>query len=350
MMERKIASKGLTMFTKDVLREVGLSEKDAGAITDSLIDANLRGVDSHGIMRLPLYVRRFKEGIYNMHPRMEFVRKNKIAALLDGDNGIGQVVGIRAVEEAIKMATDYGVGLIGVRNSNHFGAAAFFGIKILEADYIGIVLSNAPAMMVPYGGARRYFGTNPLAFTVPAGEELPIVVDMSTSVVSHGKIILADKEGKERIPEGWAVDREGNPTTKTKEALEGALLPFGGYKGSAIALMVEIFSGIITGASWGPHLWDESGDYHDVGHFIGAINVEGFLPLPVFKSRVDQIIREIKAVPPAPGFKEVCLPGEIEFRTKEERLKNGIPVCEDVFVELCALGNKYGKDLQNYIN
>jgi len=351
VMDRRVDSKGLSAFSKDILREVGLPEKDAAITTESLIDANLRGVDTHGITRLSIYTRRLEEGVVNASPEMNLIKNTETAAILDGDNGQGQVVGMRAAEEAIKMATDKGSGFVGVKHSNHFGTAAFFGMKILEAGHIGLVLSNAPSTMVPFGGARPYFGTNPIAITIPAGQELPIVIDMATSVVAQGKIILADKEGKS-IPEGWAVDKNGNPTTDTKAALEGAVLPLGGPKGSALALMVDILSGVLTGAFWGPYLnsmWDDFENPQNVGHFIGAINVEGFMPLEKFKERVDQIIREIKAVPQAPGFKEVCLPGEIEFRTRDERLKKGIPLGEGVFSDLVKLGKKYNKDFEVYI-
>lgn len=349
--KRRVKSTGLSAFSKDILMEVGLSEKDAAIVTDSLIDANLRGVDTHGITRLSIYTRRLEEGAVNSNPQMKIIKSKETAAILDGDNGQGQVVGMRAVEEAIKMADEKGTGFIGVKHSNHFGTASFFGMKIMEAGHIGIVLSNAPSTMVPFGGARPFFGTNPIAVTIPAGKELPIVIDMATSVVAQGKIILADKEGKD-IPEGWAVDKYGNPTTDTKAALEGAVLPLGGPKGSALALMVDVLCGVLTGAFWGQHLnsmWTNFEDPQNVGHFIGAINVEGFMPLAKFKERVDQIIREVKSVPPAPGFKEVFLPGEIEFNTRNERLKNGIPLGEGVLSELIRLGQKYGKDFEKYV-
>ncbi|MFP4661734.1 MAG: Ldh family oxidoreductase [Halanaerobiales bacterium] len=342
---------GLAAFSKDILMEVGLLERDAGIVSESLIDANLRGVDTHGITRLPIYTKRLKEGVVNKNPRMKLEQSMDTVAILDGDNGQGQVVGMRAVEEASRMADEKGTGFVGVKHSNHFGTAAFFGMKIMEEDQIGLVFSNAPSTMVPFGGSKPFFGTNPLAVTIPTGEELPIVIDMATSVVAQGKIILADKEGK-GIPEGWAVDKDGNPTTDTKAALDGAVLPLGGPKGSALALLVDILSGVLTGAFWGPHLnnmWTDFENPQNVGHFIGAINIAGLLPLEMFKERVDQIIREIKNVPPAPGYDEVYLPGEIEYKIMEDRLERGIPIGEGVYSELVNLGEKYGKDFESYI-
>ncbi len=346
-----INSKGLAAFSRDILMEVGLREKEARIVTDSLIDANLRGVDTHGITRLSIYTKRLKEGVVNVDPQMKLKKTMDTVALLDGDNGQGQVVGMRAVNEATKMAKEKGTGFVGVNNSNHFGTAAFFAMEIMKKDQIGLVFSNAPSTMVPFGGAKPFFGTNPLAVTIPTEKELPIVIDMATSVVAQGKIILADKEGKD-IPEGWAVDKDGNPTKDTKAALAGAVLPLGGPKGSALALLVDILSGVLTGAFWGPHLnnmWTDFENPQNVGHFIGAINIAGLMPVNIFKERVDQIIREIKNVPPAPGFDEVFLPGEIENNTKEERLEKGIPLGDGVYRELINIGDKYGKGFKEYL-
>ncbi len=346
-----VNSQGLAAFSQDILMEVGLSASDAAITTESLIDANLRGVDTHGISRLSIYTKRLAEGVVKARPQMKLLKNTETSAILAGDNGQGQVVGIRATEEAIKMATEKGSGWIGVKQSNHFGTAAFFGMKISAAGHIGLVLSNAPSTMVPFGGSSPYFGTNPISITIPVGSELPIVIDMATSVVAQGKIILAEKEGKS-IPEGWAVDKSGNPTTDSRAALEGAVLPLGGPKGSALALMVDIFSGVLTGACWGPHLnsmWSDFKDPQQVGHFIGAINIKGFMPPDQFQERIKQLIKEIKGVPAAPGFKEVYLPGEIEFQIREERLANGIPLGKVVFAELVKLGKRYNKSFENYI-
>ncbi|HIC96623.1 TPA: Ldh family oxidoreductase [Candidatus Bipolaricaulota bacterium] len=342
----KVEAAGLRRFCREVLIKVELTAEDAAVVADSLVQANLRGVDTHGVMRLPIYVKRMRMGLIAVRPKMELHRTGSATAILDGGNGPGQVVTLRAMEEAIKMAQEAGAGLVAIKNSNHFGAAAYFAMRALEDDMIGLALSHAEADMIPFGGGRPCLGTNPIAIAVPAGEELPIVLDMATSIVAMGNILLAAKEGRS-IPEGWAVDTEGNPTTDPKRAR--AVRPVGGPKGYGLAVIVDVLSALLTGAAFGVHInrmYDNFSEPQAIGHFVGAIDISRYVPPVEFKKRIDQMIREIKATPPAEGFTEVLLPGEPEFRTEEQRLRKGVPLSEEVYTELATLGEELGVSLE----
>lgn len=334
----KVEAEKLRQFCQELLIKVGLTAEDAQVVADSLVQANLRGVDTHGVMRLPIYVKRMRMGLIAVRPRMELHRTGPATAILDGGNGPGQVVALRAIEEAIKLAREAGVGLVAIKNSNHFGAAAYFAMRALKHDMIGLALSHAEADMIPFGGRKPCLGTNPIAIVVPAGEEPPIVLDMATSIVAMGNVLLAAKEGRP-IPEGWAVDMEGNPTTDPKRAR--AVRPVGGPKGYGLAVIVDVLSALLSGSAFGSHInrmYDNFSEPQAIGHFVGAIDISRYVPLAEFKKRIDQMIREIKATPPAEGFTEVLLPGEPEFKTEEHRLQEGIPLSREVYSELVSLG------------
>jgi LDH2 family malate/lactate/ureidoglycolate dehydrogenase len=341
----KIEAGELRQFCHKVLIKVGLTAGDAEIVADSLVQANLRGVDTHGVMRLPIYVKRMRMGLIAVRPRMELHRTGPATALFDGGNGPGQVVTLRAMEEAIKLAHEAGVGLVAIKNSNHFGAAAYFAMRAIKEGMIGIALSHAEADMIPFGGRKPCLGTNPLAVAIPAGEELPIVLDMATSIVAMGNVLLAAKEGRP-IPEGWAVDAEGNPTTDSKKAR--AVRPVGGPKGYGLAVIIDVLSALLSGAAFGVHInrmYDNFTEPQAIGHFVGALDISRYVPLEEFKRRIDQMIREIKSTPPAEGFVEVLLPGEPEFKTEERRLREGIPLSREVYTELATLGEELGVSL-----
>ena len=344
----KIQASNLKEFGENILMKVKLKPKDAEVLSDTLVEANLRGIDTHGISRLPIYIERLEKNIVNPSPNYKKNKLTDTTMLIDGDNGQGQVVSNEACNEAIKLAKKNGSGFVGVKNSNHFGAAAYYIMKIIEEDLIGFVVSNGPPNMVIYGGAESVFGTNPLAMGFPAESQLPIVIDMSTSVVARGNIILADKEN-ESIPEGWAVDKDGKVTTDTKKALEGAVLPMAGHKGSALAIAIDVLSGVLTGAEWSKNvksLYNNFEDPQNNGHFFGAIDISGFMPVNNFKKRMDNFILDLKSTPKAPGHEEIYMPGEIEFNTKNKRLKEGIPIGKNVLEELKSLASKYNVDSQ----
>jgi LDH2 family malate/lactate/ureidoglycolate dehydrogenase len=241
----------LRAFCEEVFLSCGMVQEDAAIVADSLVQANLRGVDSHGVARVGIYAKRLKMGLVNPRPNVGIVRESAGTLLVDGDNGMGQVVGVRAIDLGLDKAGKSGGISVGVRRSNHYGAGAYYVQRAVARDAIAFAYSNAPPTMAPWGGVDPYVGTNPYAYGVPAGEHRPIVLDMATSIVARGKIILAAERG-EPIPEGWAIDAEGNPTTDAQEALAGSVLPFGGPKGYALSLMIDIMAGALTGAGFGP--------------------------------------------------------------------------------------------------
>ena len=335
---------GLREFCSALLQKMEIVPKDAGLIAESLVTANLRGVDSHGVARMAVYMQRLKEKLVNPKPEITVLQETSAMALVDGDNGSGQVVAKMAMELAMRKAKESGLSLIGIRNSNHFGATAFFTVMALEKDMIGIALANSYATVAPWGARVPYFGTNPLSVAVPTGRELPVILDMATSVAAWGKIILAAQKG-EPIPAGWAIDADGEVTTDATKALHGALMPFGGPKGSGISLIIDVLVGILTGASYGPYVGDLYKNMdrpQNVGQMMGAIDIGRFTDVNEFKNRMDTMIREIKALPTAKGVNEVFLPGEIEIHNQQRREKEGIPLPPTTVSDLQKLSSEYG--------
>ncbi|MDK2822837.1 MAG: hypothetical protein PWQ67_639 [Clostridia bacterium] len=331
-----IQAEPLREYCAALFESVGMPKDDANINADSLVDANLSGVDSHGVSRMSIYLKRIREGVVKPKCELKVLRDFPAGAALDAGNGMGAVASYKAMEIALEKAKEVGTAFVTVNNSNHNGTAAYFTKMALEYGMIGFAATNGPSRMAPWGGRDPYFGTNPFSVAVPAGKELPIIVDMATSVVARGKIILAAKNNQD-IPEGWAMNKQGEITTNAQEALEGTVLPFGGPKGSAIALLVDILSGVLSGAAFGTYIKDMYANFTEptnTGHIFGAINVDKFIDLEIFKENIDQIIREIKENTPARGVEEVFLSGEIEFRKRQQRLKEGIPVSLPVLKEL----------------
>lgn len=331
---------------QDMLRAAGVPAQHAELVADTLVFAELRGVSSHGLARLGSYIRRVKLGLMNPTASPCVLQKGASTALVDGCNGFGQVVTMRAMNLAIEMAGATGAAVVGVRNSNHFGTAAYYVMAAVNVGMIGMVLSNAAPAMAPWGGAVAMLGTNPLAVGIPAGEEPPILLDMATSAVARGKIRLAAKKG-EKIPEGWALNSKGDPTTVPQEALAGTLLPASGPKGYGLALVIDVLSGVLTGSGFGKTvkaLDDMSGPVR-AGHFLAAINVQAFTDLPSFKSDVDALIRQVRACPRAAGVDRIYLPGEIEFEAAARLRKEGIALSDKVAADLRALGAELGVDV-----
>src|ERR671910_333437 len=287
----------LRAFCEEVFLSCEMAQEDAAIVANSLVQANLRGVDSHGVTRVGIYVKRLKMGLVNPRPNIEVVRESDATLLVDGDNGMGQVVGVRALDLGLDKAGKSGGVSVGVRRSNHYGAGAYYVQRAVARDVVAFAYSNAPPTMAPWGGVDPYVGTNPYTFGAPAGKHRPIILDMATSIVARGKIILAAERG-EPIPEGWAVDKQGNPTTDAREALEGSVLPFGGPKGYAISLMIDIMAGALTGAGFGPRinsLYDNFDEPQNVGTFFQLIDIGHFEEPATFRARVDRMIEEIKS-------------------------------------------------------
>ncbi|WP_075618857.1 Ldh family oxidoreductase [Paenisporosarcina indica] len=341
--------KKLEKFCFDVFVKAGVSQESAKIVADSLIQADLRGVESHGVVRTSIYLERIEKNMIDSKSDIKVESESDATALVNGNNNFGSVVGSFALDVAIQKAKEKGAGIVGVKESNHFGTGAFYALKAIQQDMILLVMSNASQTMPPTGGIRPFIGTNPLAVGVPAGEELPFILDMATSVVARGKIIVAAQKDNP-IPEGWAMDKNGNPTTNAHEALEGSVLPIGGPKGYAISMFIDILSGVLTGAGFGKYVnnmyenWDET---QNVGHFFLAIDINRFMPIDMFKKRMDLYIKEIKAEPKGEGVNEIFIPGEIEFRRVEEQKETGIELPFKVVKELHQIGKRYQLELMD---
>jgi len=341
----RVPMEELKSFGTDCLMRAGIPADEAEIISDNLVMADARGIYSHGMMRLGIYIDRVRQGGTAAETRINVLRSRGATALIDGGNGSGHVVSVRAMEMAIDKARLHGIGAVGVRGSNHNGAEAYFAMQALKHDMIGFCVTvGAANIMAPWGGAAPLLGNNPFAIAIPAGEELPIVLDMACSVAARGWIVLARKN-KEPIPPGWALSKEGEPTTDPTEAYEGTVLPFGGYKGFGLALLGAVLGGVLTGAAVGSEVTDFYEDLveeQNVGHFFAALKIDHFLPIDQFKARMDNFIRELKGVKLAKGFERIYMPGEREFLILEESRTLGIKVSSGVARELVRLGQELG--------
>lgn len=334
-MEYRFNPDTLSKFCTELLVAAGVPEEQAITVTEVLVDTTLDGIDTHGISRLPIYLTCLQSGRINAKPLISITQPAPSVAVVDGDNGLGQLVAVHAMEKAIKIAGQNGTCAAAVKNSNHFGAATYYCKMATKADMIGIAFTNSPPGIPPWGGKKPYFGTNPIAFGFPAAEN-PVIVDMSSSNVARGNIILAAKEGRP-IPEGWAIDTYGRPTTDATKALDGAVLPMGGPKGYALATAVEVLSGIVSGAAYGPHvgwIYDDNPKPANVGHFFMVINIEPLISFTEYRLRMENMINEIRAIPLAEGFDSILLPGERKKNKAKLRLKQGIPIKHQLLKEL----------------
>jgi LDH2 family malate/lactate/ureidoglycolate dehydrogenase len=338
-----VKSEPLEKFCIQVLEKLGVPEEEAEITAKTLVMANLRGVDTHGVLRLPLYAARLKGGAMAASVNLTTEKETLATALLDGHDGIGQVISCRAMQLAIRKAREVGVSFVAVRRSNHFGAAAYYPMMALAHDMIGIALTNASPRLAPTGGIERLFGNNPWSVAVPAGERLPVVLDMANSLVAAGKIRVLQKEGKP-IPEGWALNQYGEPTTDAGDALKGILLAIGGYKGYGITLMVDLLTGVLADSNYGPRVkgLDQNVDPAGAAHSFIAINLAAFTDTEAFKARMDAYIDEIKSSAKARGADVIYLPGEPEFLRMQERTANGFPLQAKVVEELRAIGKELG--------
>lgn len=348
-----IDSEQLKAFIRDIFISVQVPEEDATITSNSLVEADLRGVYSHGVMRVPIYIKRIKLGLVNPISRIDIIRDSKAIAVLDANNGLGQVSATKAMKIAIDKADIYSIGATVVKNSNHFGAAAGYTLLAVEKDMIGYATTNAACRMVPTGGKEQIIGNNPFSYAIPAGAALPIVLDISCSVVSVGKILLKKKKG-EKLPFGWALDREGNPTSDASTAIEegGSLVPIGDHKGYGIALVNDILSSSLGGSIGGTSvtsLYDlKTSKKSETGHFFMAMKIDNFISISQFKQKVDEKIKEIKQSAKKAGVTQIYLPGEIEFNIKEKNLKYGIPISKEILDDLNLTAKESGVYTDKY--
>ena len=348
----------LCEFSTRMFRHFGCPRDDAEQAADVLACADLRGIDSHGIARLHSYFELLSVGAINPSPKIEVVRSTLSTATIDGDNGLGLVVGTKANAIAMDLAENAGTGWVSVRNTNHFGIAGYYVLKALERGLIGWAMTNSTKLVAPLWGAERMLGTNPIAIGFPGKKEPPIVIDMATSAVAYGKVEMARRKGNP-IPSGWAINSDGAVTTKPEDMIEGgALLPLGsdrehgGHKGYCLAVMVDMLSCVLSGANWGPFappfaLRQEMeiptrSVGKGIGHFFGAMRIDGFIDPDAFKAQVDEYIRVFRATKPASGTNGTIIPGDPERRAECERREHGVPLVPAVIEELRDISTKTG--------
>lgn len=306
-----------------------LPEDAAAQVARCLVDADARGVASHGIGRIPVYTRRLREGLVNPRPNLAVSGGDGALAHVHGDNGMGYVVAQRAMEVAIDRARRFGVGMVLASHSNHFGMSASYLQQALDADLGAFVFTNAPPLMPVWGGRSPFLGTSPFAFAAPGGST-PIMLDMATSVVAFGKIRRAQRRGED-IPADWALDADGNPTTDPARAIEGVVLPMGGPKGSGLGLMMEVLAGVMSGSAFGGEVRNQNSDFtapQNVGHAFIAFKPDGFLPMEDYRRRAAELIERAKASPKAQGVQEIHMPGERENQAARIALENGLLISE----------------------
>jgi ureidoglycolate dehydrogenase (NAD+) len=331
----------LERFVTAVLQAVDVPEEDARTVGNCLATANARGIDSHGVVRIAHYVRRLRRGSINARPNITIERRAPSVVAVDGDDGLGHVVAARAAAAGREVAREQGTASVAVRNSSHFGPASYFLLPAAREGIGGMCMTNTDAIVVPHGAARRFTGTNPVAFGFPA-PGAPYMLDISTSTIAYGKIALAQVEEKP-IPEEWALDETGRPTTNAR-AVAG-MHPMAGHKGSGIGLTVDVFCALLTGMPFGPHInrmYFELDEPRKLGHFMTFWDVAAFVPLSGFVSRMGEMIDELHGLPLFEGFTRIYYPGEIEGEREDERTNHGVPLEQGLYDELRELARECG--------
>ena len=352
----KFSADQLKNFTIEVFLHFGVPAPDALTAADVLSLADLRGIDSHGVARLHTYFDMFKLGRINPKPRITIVRERKSVCTIDGDNGLGLVVGPKANEIAMDKADQHGSGWASVCNTNHYGIASWYSLKAVERDMLGWSMTNSTKLVAPLWGAERMLGTNPISIAFPGKKNLPIVIDLATSAAAYGKIEIA-KRKEAPVPKGWIINHEGVMTTDPNDMIQGgALLPLGsdrelgGHKGYCLSAMVDILTSVLSGANWGPFappfaLRQEIPSRSvgkGIGHFFGVMQIDGFMDVDEFKSRIDEWIEVFRNTKPAPGHKAVLIPGDPEHEEEAIRRKDGIPLLPAVIDDLKDISKQTG--------
>jgi LDH2 family malate/lactate/ureidoglycolate dehydrogenase len=331
-------------FARNVFLAFDLPREDAELVADGLVEADLRGLASHGVARIPIYAERLRRQVVNPRPNISISQVAPVVASVDGDDGMGFVVGNRAMAKAIEMARDFGIGLVGVHRSTHYGMGAIYALQAIDAGMISLAFTNSSPAIPIWGGRNVFLGAAPFAAGAPGGERGPYVLDMAMTVIARGKIRLAAQRG-DPIPFGLALDSEGHPTTDAKKAFEGVCLPFGGAKGAALSMLMDILCGVFTGAAYGgdvKSLYFDFSGAQNVGHFFLAMRPNLFISSEEFAQRMDTLTERVKASPRAAGVDEILMPGEPEFRSKEELQQTGIPLSRDIVDALREEAGKIG--------
>ncbi len=359
-MDQKYSLEALRTFTKAVFDAIGCPPDQSATAADVLLNADLRGIDSHGIARLSGYVRLWEANRINVKPKVKIVHESPSTAVVDGDQGLGLVVAPYAMRIAMQKARQAGTGWVAVRNSNHFGIAGHHAMQALEEDMIGMAMTNASPLVAPTFSVERMLGTNPIAVAIPAGEQPPFVADFATTTAANGKLEILQRTNKE-APLGWVQKADGRPSSNPHELKDGgALIPLGSdrehgsHKGYCLGAWVDIFSAVLSGANYGP--WvppfvaflsppaDPVGE--GIGHFFGAMRIDAFRPADDFKKHMDNWISRFRSARTVDGQMRVLIPGDPEREISEHRARHGIPVNEKVVEDLNVLAEKFGITLK----
>jgi L-2-hydroxycarboxylate dehydrogenase (NAD+) len=359
MPEQLFSYQPLLHFVTTIFRKIGCDEKDAVTAAKTLLSADLRGVDSHGVARLSGYVRLWEAKRVNASPRIKVIHETPSTGVVDGDSGLGLVVAPFAMQLAIDKAKNVGTGWVSVGHSNHFGIAGCHAMMALPHDMIGIAMTNASALVAPTFSVERLLGTNPICVAIPAGIEPAFVADLATTTAANGKLEILQRKSLP-APEGWIQDKAGNSSTNPHELKDGgALLPLGGdrehgsHKGYALGAVVDIFSAILSGANYGPWVppfpayvpMPENMPGKGIGHFFGAMRIDAFRPAEEFKQHMDQWIQRFRSAKTVAGQERVLIPGDPEREAEKERMENGIPLLPAVVKDLQELGGRFGVKL-----
>ncbi|HXJ59719.1 MAG TPA: Ldh family oxidoreductase [Verrucomicrobiae bacterium] len=345
MNDIRVSADALLRFCRACFEKAGLAGSVAQVTADNLVFANLRGVDSHGVIRLKVYVDRLHAGGFNAAAQARVIAEDAATALLDGGGGMGQAAAVAAMDLAIAKAAQSGAGWVSCRNSNHFGAAAFYALRAIDRGMIGFAATNSGPTMAPTGGCEARLGNNAFAIAIPAHPHPPVVLDMATGAVAWGKIFVAQQK-KQKIPLTWALDSQGRPTDDPEAAARGGLIqPMAGYKGYGLSLVLDIFTGVLSGGGFATGvrtLYRELDTPSGIAHTCGALRVDRFIPVEAFQQRMAEMIELLRNCPTVPGAERIYVPGEIEDQTAKHRRSAGIPIHSALRQELAALAVELG--------
>ncbi len=331
MQDVLVNEKELRSLVSKKLTDAGLNQKDADLVTDVLVHADLRGVRSHGVIRTEHYVGRLNAGSLNKNPNFGFKHIKAGAGLLDADDGMGHSACLEAMDKACGLAKESGIAMVGVYNGSHCGALSYFMLHAVSKGMLGIGVTHTDKCVAPFGGSKAFFGTNPIAFGFPTKKYDPVILDMATSNTAFGKILHA-KEQNSLIPDDWGIDEQGNPTTDPHKVV--AMTPFGAHKGYGIALVIDVLTGVLMGAEYGPHITAMYGDYEKprkLASTMIAIDPQTYAGFDHFINKMDAMVDDLHNQLPAPGFDSVLVPGEIEWNNERHNREHGVPVLESLY-------------------
>lgn len=330
-----IRSSDLKTFVHDVLVGNGVPSNNAIIVADCLVQADLRGVDTHGSNRIPSYMERVRQRVLDASTSPQLQQITPVVALVDGQNGFGFTAAHMGMQRAVAMAAEFGIGMVSVKHSNHFGMSAWVVQQAIDAGMLSLVFTNSSPALPVWGGQTKLMGVSPIACGAPAGKERPFILDMAPSIAARGKIYKALRRG-EKVPEDWALDAEGKRTDDPAKALQGVMLPMGGPKGSALSIMMDVFSGVLSGSAFAGHVTNpyDSSKPADVGHFLVAIKPDLFMSVDEFKERMDYLYQRVVGCEKMEGVDRIYYPGEIEQITRDTRMAEGIPFTETEIASL----------------